>query len=377
MNFALILGIGFTLLQLVFMAISARALKRISKQTMYSYKIISLVGAIIFFSVVFISQVVSILYTSLSREYDYQIYHFTSDIINAFKGFTTFTTFFILPPLSIYLIISNIVLVKKEGRKLPNVLGVLFVVALIIGMNAILFSYDILENFMNVHSYEGYCISLFIENVFAVIVGYFECLLFGTMFVYHKARKHIPQFDKDYMIILGCYVREDGKPGGLLKRRIDRALEFAKLQKKESKKELTFVPSGGEGSDESVAEAVSMKNYLLEKHVDKNQIIVEDESKTTQQNFKFSKEKIDATKNVAFATSAYHVFRAGVIASKAGFKNIEGIGSKSPWYYNYTALIREFVANINSEKRMHLRNILAIIAFLGIGILIGYFADIL
>ena len=375
MNIATVLGISFAFLQLVLIAISTRALKRVTKKTMYSYKVISLIGAIIFFSVVFFGQVLSLL--TQPSTYEYEIYHFAGDVINAFKAFTTITTFFILPPLSIYLIISNIVLVKKEGRRLPNVLGILLVVALIVGMNVIFFSYDILENLMNVHSYEGYCISLFIENIFAIIVGYFECLLFGTMFVYHKARKHIPKFNKDYMLILGCYVQEDGEPGGLLKRRIDRALEFAKLQKKESRKELIFIPSGGKGHDEPVAEAVSMRNYLLKRHIDKNKIIVEDESKTTRQNFKLSKEKIDITKNVAFATSAYHVFRAGVIASNVGLKNVEGIGSKSPWYYNYTALIREFIANVNSEKRMHMRNVIVIIASLGTGILIGYLANIL
>ena len=120
-----------------------------------------------------------------------------------------------------------------------------------------------------------------------------------------------------------------------------------------------------------------MKNYLLEKHVPRNRIIVEDESKTTRENFKFSKSKTETSKNIAFATSSYHVFRAGVIATQAGFKNIEGVGAKSPWYYHTSALIREFIANINSEKRFHLRNIIVIITSLSALIAIGYFADIL
>ena len=120
-----------------------------------------------------------------------------------------------------------------------------------------------------------------------------------------------------------------------------------------------------------------MHNYLVKKHVSEASIIVENGSKTTKENFRYSKTKIKTSKHTAFATSSYHVFRAGVIASQAGFKNIEGIGAKSPWYYHASALIREFIANLNSEKYFHLRNVAIIIASLSAFILIGYFCDIL
>lgn len=298
-------------------------------------------------------------------------------IIGAFTSFATIMTFFVLPPLCLFLIISNLVLLKKEGKSLPNLLGVLLCFALIIGSSVLFFSHDLLSQIMNVYSYGGYCFSLWVEDLFSITLSYFECLLFATIFVAYKSRRHIPKPDKDYMIILGCYVRDDGEPGGLLKGRINRALDFMKLQKKETKKELILVPSGGKGSDESLAEADSMHNYLVKKHVPEASIIVENESKTTKENFLFSKAKIKAREHVAFATSSYHVFRAGVIATQAGFKNIEGIGSKSPWYYHMSALIRELIANLNSEKSAHLKNIAVITVSLSILILIGYLCDIL
>ena len=108
----------------------------------------------------------------------------------------------------------------------------------VVGAAGVLFSYDVLDKFFDVHSYAGYCFSLFVECLFASLLSYSECLLFATIFVSFKARRHIPKFDKDYIVILGCRMRDDGKPAVLLRSRIDRALEFAKLQKK-------TVPSGG------------------------------------------------------------------------------------------------------------------------------------
>lgn len=372
---ALTLEIIFIVLQLLLVILCVRAVRRISRHTMYSYKIISLIGGIIFFSICFLSHSLSLI--TWSPDIPFELYHFMGFLISSFTGFANIATLFVLPFFCLFLIISNVILLKKEGKSLPNLLGVLLCSALIIGAASVFFSYDVLEQFMNVHSYGGHCFSLWVESLFAVIVSYLECLLFATIFVAFKARRHLPKFNKDYIIILGCRMRDDGKPAGLLRSRIDRALEFAKLQKAEAKKDLTFVPSGGQGADEPLAEAKSMQNYLLEKHIPKNRIIAEDQSKTTLENFRFSKTKIKTTERVAFATSSYHVFRAGVIATQAGFKNIEGIGAKSPWYYHTSALIREFIANLNSEKRQHLKNLATIIIATTILILIGYFCDAL
>ncbi len=370
-----VLEIVFTVLQLALVAICFRALRRVTKQTMYSYKVISLVGAIIFFSVCFFSHFISII--TWPQQIDFEVYNLVGHIIGSFTSFASIVTFLILPPFCLSLLISNIVLLKKEGKSLPNLLGILLCSALIIGSAAVFFSYDILDQFMNVHSYLGYCFSLWFENLFSISVSYIECLLFATIFVSFKAGHHIPKLNKDYIIILGCRMRDDGKPAGLLRERIDRALEFAKMQKNTTQKEICFIPSGGQGPDEVLSEAKSMYAYLLEKHVPKSKITIEDKSTTTLENFRFSKKKIKTTERIAFATSNYHVFRAGVIASKVGFKSIEGIGSRSPWYYHDSALIREFIANLNSEKHMHLKNLAAITISLTVIIIVCYFSNCL
>ena len=68
-----------------------------------------------------------------------------------------------------------------------------------------------------------------------------------------------------------------------------------RLIKKESNKDIYYVPSGGKGNDEVIAEAEAIKNYLIEQGISKTKIIIEDKSKSTQENMKFSKKISEMT----------------------------------------------------------------------------------
>ena len=81
-------------------------------------------------------------------------------------------------------------------------------------------------------------------------------------------------------------------------------------------------------------------------------LLIENKSTSTYENIKYSyniiKKKID-NPIIAYSTTNYHVFRAGVIASNMKIK-VEGIGTKTKSYYWVNAFIRKFVASIVSEK---------------------------
>lgn len=86
--------------------------------------------------------------------------------------------------------------------------------------------------------------------------------------------------------------------------------------------------AGGQGNDEVVSEAESMRRYLTEsRHVPADAVLMEDRSTTTMENLRFSKEIMDARSGVqsvpgrrglayrcALVTSDYHVFRASEYA---------------------------------------------------------------
>lgn len=187
----------------------------------------------------------------------------------------------------------------------------------------------------------------------------------STLFCTVRAQKHVPKFDKDYIIIPGCSIMDDGTVTPILKERADRTLWFAEEQKKKTGKDIIFVASGGQGSDEVISEAGAIKNYLMSAGVDEDHIMVEDKSTNTRENMAFSKRLIDAQKKeakVAFSTTGYHVFRSGNIARSVGL-NADGVGSRTKWYFYFNAIIREFIANITAEKKRHILNIIGLFLY--------------
>ena len=240
---------------------------------------------------------------------------------------------------SVALCISNIALIKHEGKKLTNFIGIAFSLFLI-GGEMFLFFID--------YSYSGSQTEVMIHdifvNLFAALYLYFECMIIGAMTANVVVTKHEPDPDRDFIIILGCWIGDDGKITPLLRGRVERAFEFAEKQQQLTGKKATFITSGGKGSDEKMSESAAMKQCLIELGVPEERIIEEDKSTTTVLNMVFSKQKIDAVKKdakVAFATTGYHVFRSGIFAGHAKIRAI-GIGSKTKWYFWPNAAVREF-----------------------------------
>ena len=343
-------------------------------KSIYQYANIAYLGLIIFLSFSFLSQILSI------REYRGFIYTIKG-MINLSSNFSIL----VLPIAfitSILVTLLGFILVKREGLNIKNLLGILlglfFCVATILPFKL----NDILQTatWIDVHNEAGFAtyIQRFIEVTIFSVVAYLECILLATIILGIKSAKRIPKFDKDFIIILGCQIKKDGTLTKLLQGRADRAIEFAKMQKENTNKDIKFVPSGGQGDDEVVSEALAIKNYLVEQGIKEKDIIVEDKSKNTFENIKYSnnliKEKMKKAQ-IAFSTTNYHVFRAGCIANQQCLQ-MEGIGAKTKTYFWINAFIREFIATLFSEKKKHIIMISAILFISIIMITITYFNNI-
>ena len=248
---------------------------------------------------------------------------------------------------SVALFISNISLIRHEGKRLVNVLGIILSF-LLIGGELFLF---VIDYYASGSKYQVMVHDLF-TNLFAAVYLYFECMLIGAIFADSLAALYEPEPDKDFLIILGCGLRKDGTPSPLLRGRIDRALDFADRQEALTGKAPIFVTSGGKGPDEVISESASMKRYLLEKGVPESRIVEEDTSTDTRENMKFSKEKIwaiDPEGKVAFATTNYHVFRSGLYARRVKMRAV-GMGAKTKWYFWPNAAVREFVGLLTEHR---------------------------
>ena len=139
-------------------------------------------------------------------------------------------------------------------------------------------------------------------------------------------------------------------------------------QKKENGKEAILIPSGGKGPNECMTEAEAMHRYIVASGIPEESVIKEDRSRNTFQNMAFSKKIIDSrTQGVrqaktAYATTNYHVFRSGILASLAGLK-AEGLGSKTKWWYWPNAFMRECVGLLQKRWKQELLFLLLLIAF--------------
>ena len=338
----------------------------------YSYSIIMNLGLLIFINVNILRHV-----NLLAQNWDVlNIVDIYNNTLRSFSYFAMLTLPCIII-LSLYSIITNFVLIKKEGFNPRKLLGIILGILAILGLFGSQTLYYVITNLLvnTDKKFIKYALDICINGT----LSYLYTLIIATLYCNVKAAKHIPEYDKDFIIILGSKINSDGSLTPLLKGRVDKAIEFGNKQYELSKKKIVYIPSGGKGNDEVTSEAEAIKKYLLSKGIKEKQIIIENKSRSTIENMKFSKDKINEVNKdgkIVFSTTNYHVFRSGVIANEQGL-NCEGIGSKTKWYFYTNALIREFIANIAYEKKSHIVLILLINISLLILIAIGKYYNFL
>ena len=341
------------------------------KENLYQYKNIAYMGIIIFLSI--------FLFDNIRSIFNYQgIFETINSIINSITAVSIYL-FPIALITSVFVTISNIKLIKKEGLSLKNILGLLLGVFFCISTILPEFVYGLLLksqkiNLYNLNTIGPYAYDYFTSLIY-LSVAYLECILIGTIIIALKAVRKKINYNKDYIIILGCKIKEDGTLTPLLKGRVDKAIEFRNQQLKENKKDLIFVPSGGKGKDEVISEAEAIKNYLLEQGIKEKNIVIENKSKNTYENIKYSNKLINnKNANICFSTTNYHVLRAGLIATEQNLK-LEGIGSKTKTYFWINAFIREFIGTLYREKKKHITVVILISIVLLLMIGVTYFAN--
>ncbi len=251
---------------------------------------------------------------------------------------------------SVAFAVSNIWLLRHEGFRPVNMLGIAIgvfwfvsIFSIFVGRTSgiIRLSYDLIDMFFLGAAY---------------FVSFMECVFLSIMVTSFFATRFRPPYNKDYLIILGCGIRKDGSLTPLLRGRADAALSFEREQFAETGRHAKFVPSGGQGSDEIISESEAIKRYLLEQGVPEEMIVKEDKSVNTSQNIEFSRKVIekdagtlDGVKS-AFATTNYHIFR-GYILSKKHNLDAQGLPAKTKWYFFPNAFLRE-LAGIIVEKKL-------------------------
>ena len=294
---------------------------------------------------------------------EYSMFYVYSALSGASSRFVLLTSPLIVA-FALAMAVSNIALLRHLRPGLQNILGLLISLLMILGLA--------LSLFLTYRDFSGseweWRVSYTLSNTYTTIFAYFECMLTGSVICGIKAARHIPSPDKDFIVILGCWFRENGTLPPMLRGRVDRALAFWRSQKESSGKEACFVPSGGQGPDEPMPEAEAMRRYLLSQGVPDHLILPETASGNTFENMSFSK-KIIREKSpdgkIIFATTNYHVFRSGVWASLAGMP-AEGIGSKTKWWFWPNAFMRETISLLLKRWKQEILLLILLLLYFGV-----------
>lgn len=196
-----------------------------------------------------------------------------------------------------------------------------------------------------VYSYKGSWFSRLTKGILALIL--LGVLVFGGLLglVLNGAYDHISGEPK-VMIVLGCKVESWG-PSTLLRDRLDEALTYL-----EDHPDMTVVVSGGQGPDEPEAEGTAMADYLAENGFPRAQILVEDQSHNTVQNFQRTRELLEERDvgledGVLVVSNGFHLTRARMLADWTGFDQVSTLAAPT--------------SHMPSQLKMYIREPLALV----------------
>ncbi len=135
----------------------------------------------------------------------------------------------------------------------------------------------------------------------------------------YKASKGNTAEAPDVLLILGCRVRGE-EPEETLQMRIDAAAEYLK----KNPTVIAIACGGIVHEDQYKSEAKVISEGLVKSGIELERIILEDNSTTTQENFRNAMEIIDKMSDeklrVAMLSSEFHLLRASLLAKKCGLE---------------------------------------------------------
>ncbi len=139
----------------------------------------------------------------------------------------------------------------------------------------------------------------------------------------------------DYALVLGLAL-ENGKPTPDLLRRLDTAQAYLKQYP-----EAQLILTGGNADESGRTEADVMWDILIERGVPEDRLIVEDQARSTVENFANIAKMITPDEPVVMISSNYHMDRAVRTAKHNGFSHVMRLPAPSGFW--------EFGANMMSE----------------------------
>lgn len=258
---------------------------------------------------------------------------------------------------SFALVINGVLVISREGARASTVLPLVFGLA----------SLGVLVALFVILGVAGPAIPAWVAAVmWFVFLAY---VYLGVQLVAYSAYAwlyaRLPDPDEvDAVVVLGAGLSKGYWVTPLLAGRLRRGLQIRDEHMFEGRPAPLLVTSGGQGSDERRPEGVAMAEWLTEQAVPAEQILVEDRSRTTEQNLRLSAGLLEQHRpeKVVVATSNYHVLRTAGLVRKIGL-DWRVVGTRTAPYYAPTAFLREFIAHLSYAWRWHVAAAVFVVAF--------------
>ncbi len=157
-------------------------------------------GGIGLFLIQYLIANVDTLIGSFTAQYQFGFGNFLYELANSGDVFSG-STAVIMIVFCFLLIVSNIWLIRHEGYRIQNLLGV--ILGFLWGSG-----YTVNRFFADMKYFDLSYFYTVISNAIAVLISYFVCMLFSAALSAFLASCGTPPFDRDYVVIFGCAIRK-------------------------------------------------------------------------------------------------------------------------------------------------------------------------
>lgn len=245
--------------------------------------------------------------------------------------------------LVVYVFHAGVVVVRREGRSVGNLLALASVLALVTILGVFAIAVWTQSRWLIITCVAGLGVSAYLGFLFGAF------LLYGQ--IYARAT---PGPGIDAVVVLGSRVFGDRVPP-LLAARIDRGMQAHAAELRRGGRPLLIL-SGGQGPDEPAPEGEVMARYAVQHGADPDLVRAETQSTTTQENLTFSAQILAQEgqgTELVVATNDFHAFRAAIIARELGLP-AQVVGAPTAHYFFPSAIMREFIGVLSRTSRRHL-----------------------
>lgn len=247
------------------------------------------------------------------------------DILLVLVALLTFSVAFVMPAR------INAVVLKSDYREI-------FMYELILCAILLLFALDVRFNLFTrwkpvILKIIGWALRVIIVLLSVVIIFFCGRVITGS--VINNAES------ADHAIVLGLAL-ENGEPAPDLLSRLDTACGY--LEKNPGAK---LILTGGNANESGRTEAAVMRDILTERGISEDKLILEDQAKTTKENFRNIIGMLPAGEPVVMISSDYHMDRAVRNAAEAGFTKVMRLPSPSGFFAYGANMLSEVVLNLN------------------------------